>query len=66
MRMYTRAYHCARDALASGVEYQFIHRAHYLQGVALAYTGRLEQAAQCFSLALKSDFQARVSERIHE
>ncbi|CAL6037866.1 Tetratricopeptide_repeat protein [Hexamita inflata] len=66
LRMYTKSYHCARDSLKSGIPYNYIHRAHYLQGVALVYTNRLELAIKCFSLALRSHFQALVSEYIFE
>lgn len=30
LRYYTKAYHCARDAVRSGVPYDAVHRAHYM------------------------------------
>lgn len=38
LRLYNKSYHFARAAVRAGLPYNFIHRAHYLMGVALVYT----------------------------
>ncbi|EFO64228.1 Tetratricopeptide repeat protein [Giardia lamblia P15] len=66
LRLYTKSYHCARDAIKAGLPYYAISRAHYMQGVALMYTNRKELAAKCFSLALKTSFTAKFAGPIFE
>ncbi|TNJ28415.1 Tetratricopeptide repeat protein [Giardia muris] len=66
LRLYTKSYHCARDAIKTGIPYYAVSRAHYMQGVALMYTGRRRLAAKCFSLALKCSFAARFAAPIFE
>ena len=66
VRLYTKAYHCARDSIAANLQVQYWHRAYYLQGIALVYTGRLELAIKCLSLALRSHFQSRFSQYLYQ
>lgn len=56
LRLYNKSYHFARAAIKAGLPYNFIHRAHYLMGVALVFTSRLELAVKCFTLAMRSKF----------
>jgi len=66
LRLYTKAYHHARDAVRAGLPYYAVHRAHYVAGVALMYTGRRRLAARCFSLALRTHFMARFAPLVYE
>ncbi|KAH0570100.1 Tetratricopeptide repeat protein [Spironucleus salmonicida] len=66
LRLYNKSYHCSRDCLISGIPYFAVHRAYYMQGVALIYANRLELATKCLTLALRTHFTARMASYINE